>query len=515
MAFSNSKAESTALAAAALLLGTCVVLWLAGWWTQGFVSAWPRFEDDAYYYLVIARNAASGRGFTADGLSPTNGFQPLWMWLLVPIAWLTSGEPTRLLAAAQLVVVFVFAASGALLWDLLRSRLGFLPALLGTAVVFVPRFTNVLVSGMESGVAVLLLVMLLRDLAGRARSWRTGALLGLLMLARLDSVFVGAALAGYLGAAGMARGPAPLVERALHTAREALRVFWPTVALVAPYLAWNILAFGHVVPISGALKTSHSELGWTPENLNPAYLALLALAVAGGALLWRRAADRRLGEALLALTAGLVLHALHSVVFMRWAVFAWHFALFIPVGAVGAAALAREAQQRLPRPALPLAAAAVAALLVAVQAAAILRLPLTFTGAGREAGEWVARTLPADAVLAMKDSGAFSYYARRRVMNLDGVVNSFEFAETVCRGELADFLRAHHVEYVAQHSVPPDVRGGNYESFTQRYPCHLSGGRDSDLVLRREREVYRGSPYRDYTGQANDLIIWRVAEPAS
>ena len=125
-----------------------MILWLAGWWTQGFASAWPRFEDDAYYYLVIARNAASGQGFTADGLSPTNGFQPLWMWLLVPIAWLTSGEPTRLLAATQLVVVCVFAASGALLWDLLRSRLGFLPALLGTAVAFVPRFTNVLVSGM-------------------------------------------------------------------------------------------------------------------------------------------------------------------------------------------------------------------------------------------------------------------------------------------------------------------------------------------------------------------------------
>jgi hypothetical protein len=51
----------------------------AGWWTRGWVSAWPRFADDAYYYLVIAGNAAAGHGFTMDRISPTNGFQPLWM----------------------------------------------------------------------------------------------------------------------------------------------------------------------------------------------------------------------------------------------------------------------------------------------------------------------------------------------------------------------------------------------------------------------------------------------------
>ena len=195
---------------------------------------------------------------------------------------------------------------------------------------------------------------------------------------------------------------------------------------------------------------------------------------------------------------------------MRWAVFSWHYALFIPIGAIGSAALAREAEQRLPRSATRLAVAALAALLVVTQAASVRRLPLGFTGAAREAGEWAARSLPEGAVLGMKDSGAFSYFAGHRVMNLDGVVNSFEFSETLCRGELAEFLRANGVEYVAQHAVPPDVRAGTYERFTQIYSCHFPGGRDSTLVFRRDHEVYRGSPYTNYQGRRDELVIWRV-----
>jgi hypothetical protein len=510
MAVWNSRTDSIALRVALLLFGACVLLRVAGWWTQGFASAWPRFEDDAYYYLVIARNAASGQGFSADGLSPTNGFQPLWMWLLVPVAWLTSGDTSRLLGLTQLIVVCVFAASGGLLCELLRARFGFLPALVGTAVLLVPRFSNVLLSGMESGLAVLLLVLLVRERLGRARAVPTGVLLGLLMLARLDSVFLGMTLAGYLAVEGMARDGSPLQSRALRTLRTGLATLWPAVALVIPYLAWNYVSFGHLVPISGALKTSHSELGWMPENLNPAYLALLVFAAAGVAALLGRRDDPRLAGTLAALTAGIGLQALHALVFMRWAVFSWHFALFIPIGAIGAAALAREAEQRLPRPALRYAVAALAGLLVVTQAASIRRLHLGFTGAAREAGEWVARSLPENAVLGMKDSGAFSYFAGRRVMNLDGVVNSFEFAETLCRGELGEFLRAHRVDYVAQHAVPASVRAGDYESFTQRYPCHLPGGRDSTLVFSREREVFRGSPYTNHQGEADDLVIWRL-----
>lgn len=44
------------------------------------------FHDDAYYYFRIAENIARGNGSTFDGINTTNGYQPLWCWLLVPFA---------------------------------------------------------------------------------------------------------------------------------------------------------------------------------------------------------------------------------------------------------------------------------------------------------------------------------------------------------------------------------------------------------------------------------------------
>ena len=510
---------SFALVAGAVLLAICLGLWLAGWKAQGSATAWPRFEDDAYYYLAIARNAASGHGFTADGLSPTNGFQPLWMWLLVPLAWLTSGETTGLLLAAHAAVIAIFCASGALLCELLRARFGLAAALAGCALLFLPPFQNVLVSGMESGVAVLAFVLLVRELLAigvlEAREavfgdLRTGLWLGLVLLARLDSVFIAGALAGALAAAQWAGSRGTPGARARGVLRKGLLVFWPTLALVAPYLAWNELSFGHLLPISGVLKTSFGSPGFAPGNLSPAYWGLVALALSSLAAP-PRGAPPHLRSVLLALVAGVALQTLHTMVFMRWAVFAWHFALFIPIAALALASLASAVLPRFPAAARPWLGLALAAGLALAEASSISRLQLAFMGAAGEAGRWVAANLPEDAVLAMKDSGAFGYFAERRVMNLDGVVNSFEYQETLCRGELAAFLRQHGVSYVCQHAVPPEVRSGSYASFVQRYPCHLPGGGGSELTLERAREVYRGSAYHNYQGQEDQVVIWRIS----
>ncbi len=41
--------------------------------------------DDTYLALKIAKNIASGMGITFDGIRPTNGFQPLYVFLVSPI----------------------------------------------------------------------------------------------------------------------------------------------------------------------------------------------------------------------------------------------------------------------------------------------------------------------------------------------------------------------------------------------------------------------------------------------
>src|SRR5260221_11329606 len=38
-------------------------------------------SEDGYYAMAIARNIAAGRGITIDGVTATNGFQPLFTFL--------------------------------------------------------------------------------------------------------------------------------------------------------------------------------------------------------------------------------------------------------------------------------------------------------------------------------------------------------------------------------------------------------------------------------------------------
>ena len=41
--------------------------------------------DDAFYYFQVARNVSEGYGFTFDRINPSNGFQPLWMFVCIPV----------------------------------------------------------------------------------------------------------------------------------------------------------------------------------------------------------------------------------------------------------------------------------------------------------------------------------------------------------------------------------------------------------------------------------------------
>ena len=40
---------------------------------------------DAFYYLSIARHSVGRAFYTSDGLFATNGFHPLWQWLLTAL----------------------------------------------------------------------------------------------------------------------------------------------------------------------------------------------------------------------------------------------------------------------------------------------------------------------------------------------------------------------------------------------------------------------------------------------
>src|SRR5215831_17120838 len=92
-----------AIVALGVFLGWLAIIWL---WPA---SVYTFTVDDTYYYLVTADNAAHGFGFTFDRMNPTNGFHPLWMFLLMPLSWVASGNMelfARLAITLELILLF-------------------------------------------------------------------------------------------------------------------------------------------------------------------------------------------------------------------------------------------------------------------------------------------------------------------------------------------------------------------------------------------------------------------------
>lgn len=479
--------------------------------------------DDAAYYLEIAENAATGHGFTFDRLAPTNGFHPLWAWVLVALRRVFVVEPEIMLALVWALQCVLMTVSSWLLWRMLHRHVGSWPAALG-AVLFVGRLYYTGRGGMESALLLFLVVVLL----DRADRWRPdglvraiglGVLAGLCMLARLDTLFV----AGAVGAAWCLGA-----DGARARVRLALAVFVSASATVLPYLVSNLRDFGHLVPISGMLKSSYPHPGWHVAAFNVQGQDALVLGVATFAavlvLVVRFLPGREPGPAFVrrlvpAVCLGVLAHLLYSALFMKWGIFGWHFVLARLALALALPLLVLHFLPTDARAGRMLWPAGV--LLVALASA----LPIvrrdwrtdyaeTWAARGYEAALWVQRATPPDAILAMRDSGVFGYFCRRRVVNVDGLVNSFAYQDSLAAGRFVGFLRSRGVDYFVQHAVlgRPDVNGGRYDawrfdSWTTRFD--RTGG---SLTLRHVDEVYRSRPY-PHGAQMTVFLIWRMPPP--
>lgn len=116
------------------------------------------FDDDAYYYLTIARNLVQEGRLTFDGTTLTNGFQPLWFGLLLPIFGVIK-DPLTVLRVVGILNTFLAGVAGYLGWLILR-KYSLIPYTVGMVLL---QFCLVSfgITGMETGILLLLLMVCL------------------------------------------------------------------------------------------------------------------------------------------------------------------------------------------------------------------------------------------------------------------------------------------------------------------------------------------------------------------
>jgi hypothetical protein len=236
--------------------------------------------------LTVARNVALGNGMSvADGLQPTNGTQPLATLVWAAVFRLVGSE-RRLGVLGILVVELVIATGCALLLLLLARRLfrnlhhgqriaWLLAAAWFASPLSVAHSMNCLETGLYTFFVLGIALTFSESPSSEPWSVRhclaVGGLLGIAFWARNDAVFL--ILAACLLHVGWAlfAGPKSFSRRL----GETLAFGATSVVVALPWLAFNQVRFGAIVPVSGQSEALDARFA---DNILAAPIALFEYA---------------------------------------------------------------------------------------------------------------------------------------------------------------------------------------------------------------------------------------------
>ena len=469
-------------------------------------------EEDAFYYFQIAHNLAAGKFSTFDGgITRTNGYHPLWLFLVTPFYWVFDREAA--LFAIKAFEIMLVAGGVALVTA--AARVARLPWVLMFAALPMLYQQHGLLLGMEAAAALFMLGLFILTACLFARSparwkWPLAAVAFALPWVRLEYIAISLAATAALCLIEWSRrespSPSPVEaeeglgtpERGLACSVLAMHTVAPLLGAVAGilvYFAYNGIVFGGVTPVSGATKLMWSQWLWEQEggyrfvqNFRdvlriPAFghELLVALEIcAYVVLVWwfaRRSRGRtdRLLLAFLVCVFGLAVGHLAKfaqtvlTVHPYWGSDAWYFVpayllktLIVPVRCYVAIHFIRRF--------LDLEVARAAKLVsvgIVVIGAVFLLTKADFTEPYRYVDresestrqKWMDtsymgvqvmnRVLPEDSVVGSWDAGVIGYFSRFPVVNLDGLVNSYDYMRARKEGTEAALYQRYRITHFA------------------------------------------------------------------
>jgi hypothetical protein len=431
-------------------------------------------SEDGYYVLTVARHIGLGQGVTYDGATPSNGFQPLWVFLCAPLFWLSDGDRV---SGIRCVLGFhwVLYALGAILLAALSQRIigkvadrPKLAALLAALVFLSSPFVWAnSFNGLETSLSIVcllasMLCYIAVDRGNRLHLVGCGVLLGVVVLARIDAVF----FVIFLTIVQFLRQNSWRVRIV-----DALCLAGPALLVSSPWWAFNVLTFGHLTPSSGLALPD-----WAPTRfryLSGAVSLLRALTpqfdllggffwsgaiartvITGAAIYWMwpelrtlyRSLDRSTAEILAALALFIGVLAVWYPT-SSWAVF--FYTRYLAPASIAAALFWSFVILKIIRH-VNRYVVGVGLALMAVQIPTIVSSPSTTIGLGgniilKEQLPLVLTHVPANDWVGATQSGTLGFL-RDRVINLDGRV-SFEALDR--RHDMAKYLREKNIRWFA------------------------------------------------------------------
>ena len=499
--------------------------------------------DDSFYYFQIAYNLAQGKFSTFDGgITQTNGYHPVWLLLITPLYWILDKE-TALFGIKAFEIMLVAGGVALIALAAWLSRLAWL--LLFAALPTLYRDPEELLLGMEAAAAMFTLALLILAVCLYMRDpqrwkWHLAAIAFALPWARIEYIAISLAVTAALCVIEWSRQE----RRALRLSELAniRHIYTPLIGAAAGilvYFAYNRLVFGGALPVSAAIKLAWSQERWAQEGGYDIaqsfwytlqhkrvfdYEILIALEICAYLLIvwWiaLRSKERRdwlllafligvfgLAAGHLAKFAQTVLATYSKPGFPEPGFQIWYFVpaylmmtLIIPVRVYIAIRLIR----RFIAPRWRATANALCVGVVVIGAAVLLGIadfaqPFKYVNSMRarvkidwEIGHYMGaqvlnHALPEGSVVGVWDAGIVGYFSRFPVVNLDGLVNSY------------DFFYAGHAKFNAMNTQ-------SIESFRRYGITHFANLRRIDATPL-DNVMFEDATFTDTLGK-DRFMIW-------
>jgi hypothetical protein len=422
----------------------------------------------------------------------------LWAAILTPLFLLVQDKDVALFVTL-ITCCLLHGVTLAALWRILARRVSLDAARFGTAFFVLFGIVPAWYLGqgpLAMAVFALFVERFLRtalDEPGSRSPWSTGTALGLLaaaaVLARLDTIMPTTAVLVWLCL--VRRGAA---QFAATVALATMGVF------VGAYVVSNVMTYGHAVPISGVLKSSFPQPSLINYPLTSPkwYRLLVPLFVALVFTGWRVVAPRArtggtptIDGALLAITAGILVFFAYEMLFQKdadFGLYSWHFAVATCVASILAGRLFDAGTHRpwLRRAAGP-ALLAVALVWIVGRYALTMNVDNTIADA-HCVGRWIDENLPKSAVIAATDAGLVSYFGERPTVNLDGLINNFEYQDVLRDKNVAAYLDGKRVTHLVVRDGGAARRASG--EYVLALPSRLYPGAEDSIVVSMQSRLY-------------------------
>lgn len=449
-------------------------------------------EDDSYFYAQIAFNSQRYGLFSFDGLSATSGFHPLWGGLLSLVAHLLGlvTQDKALHLAGYLALWFGIVLALAVRVSVSKSQAA---VFIGLALLTAPL--------METALLTLLLVLTLKALMKGAteRKFDSSLVVSSLLipLTRIDAV------------------PIVLLWLVAVWSNRAQRNSLGLGLVVGLSLHFAILQvfFGHLYTVSSLLKVDQARqellsLGG-PKKIGLAIrtLLLLGLVVWGAASTWSvgRAPRTQLFLFLGPPVAFSLAHALLSGVRSWYFLPGFTFSFWAGTMALASLDGAGTPWFKFQLPSFKRSLrwgwyAVVGAVLILSLYKVYRFIPLNHV---RQASwNFVERAqqfiVPEGRIYQVDGSGFTGYWLRRHLINGDGLVNTYEYAERLKKNQLSGYFEEQGICYVVTDAPLKE---------SEKYIVRNGG-----LKLRRARgeELLRSEAYGWSKNQNAHFVLWRL-----